>query len=129
MREIQGSALRTLRAFLLVETFQHFWTYRSPTWAAKFLDSWCDKVARSRLDPLKKVALSLTTHRRLLLNYFEAKKRFSSGGVEGLNAKVKLTLKRSYGFRTENARQVALYHTLGKFPEPSFTNSFFLTGV
>jgi transposase len=49
----------------------------------------------------------------------------SSGVVEGLNAKVKLTLKRSYGFRTENAREVALYHALGKLPEPIFTHSFF----
>jgi len=125
MREIEGSALRTLRAFLLVETFQHFWTYVSPTWAGKFLDAWCAKVARSQLAPLKKVARSLKSHRRLLLNYFEAKRRYSSGVVEGLNAKVKLTLKRSYGFRTENAREVALYHALGKLPEPSFTHSFF----
>lgn len=125
MREIEGSTLRTLRAFLLVETFQHFWTYSSSTWAAKFLDAWCTKVARSRLDPLKKVARSLRSHRRLLLNYFEGVKRYSSGVVEGLNAKVKLTLKRSYGFRTENAREVALYHALGKLPEPAFTHCFF----
>lgn len=125
MRQIEGSALRTLRAFLLVEAFQHFWTYCSPTWAGKFLDAWCQKVARSQLDPLKRVARTLTAHRSLLLNYFAAKRRFSSGVVEGLNAKVKLTLKRSYGFRTENAREVALYHTLAKLPEPSFTHSFF----
>ena len=125
MREIQGSSLRTLRAFLLVETFQHFWTYISPAWAAKFLDAWCMKVARSRLEPLKKVARSLRSHRCLLLNYFRAKRQFSSGVVEGLNAKVKLTLKRSYGFRTQNAREVALYHALGKLPEPEFTHSFF----
>jgi transposase len=125
MREIEGSALRTLRAFLLVEAFRHFWTYCSPTWAGKFLDAWCEKVARSRLDPLKKVARTLQSHRCLLLNYFKAAKQYSSGVVEGLNAKVKLTLKRSYGFRTENAREVALYHCLGKLPEPSFTHSFF----
>jgi len=125
MRAIEGSALRTLRAFLLVEAFQHFWTYCSPTWAAKFLDAWCQKVARSNLDPLKKVARSLTAHRSLLLNYFTAKRHFSSGVVEGLNAKVKLTMKRSYGFRTENARQVALYHALAKLPEPIFTHRFF----
>jgi hypothetical protein len=64
-------------------------------------------------------------HRSLLLNYFAAKRQFSSGVVEGLNAKVKLTLKRSYGFRTENAREVALYHALAKLPEPVFTHSFF----
>ncbi len=65
------------------------------------------------------------SHRALLLNYFEASKRYSSGVVEGLNAKVKLTLKRSYGFRTADAREVALYHALGKLPEPAFTHSFF----
>jgi len=125
MRAIEGSALRTLRAFLLVEAFRHFWTYKSPTWAAKFLDAWCTRVALSRLEPLKKVARSLRSHRSLLLNYFRAKKLYSSGVVEGLNAKVKLTLKRSYGFRTENAREIALYHALGKLPEPVFTHSFF----
>lgn len=125
MREIEGSALRTLRAFILVEAFQHFWGYCSPTWAGKFLDAWCKKVARSRLDPLKKVARTLSSHRSLLMNYFKAKRRFSSAVVEGLNAKIKLTMKRSYGFRTENAREVALYHALGKLPEPQFTHSFF----
>ena len=27
MRALEGSALRTMRAFILVEAFQHFWTY------------------------------------------------------------------------------------------------------
>jgi transposase len=125
MREIHGSALLKLQALLLVEAFQHFWTYRFPTWAAKFLDKWRAEVARSRLDPFKKVARSLRVHRRLLLNYFEARKRFSSGIVESLNAKVKLTLRPSYGFRTDNSRQIALFHALGKLPEPHFTHSFF----
>jgi transposase len=52
-------------------------------------------------------------------------KAYSSGVVEGLNNKVKLTVKRAYGFRTAAAREVALYHTLGKLPEPEFTHSFF----
>lgn len=111
MRELLGSGLRSVRAFLLVESFEHFWTYASPTWAGKFLDAWCRKVARSRLEPLKKTARTLQSHRGLLLNYFAAKKEYSSGVVEGLNNKLKLTLKRSYGFRSDLARKVALYHT------------------
>ncbi len=125
MRDLLGSGLRSLRAFLLVESFEHFWTYSSSTWAGKFLDAWCVRVARSRLEPLKKVAGTLKRHRRLLLNYFEAKKQFSNSIVEGLNNKLKLTLKRSYGFRTDLARKVALFHALGKLPEPSLTHSFF----
>lgn len=124
-RDIQGANLRTLRAFLLVEAFEHFWTYVSPTWAGKFLDGWCRRVARSKLEPLKKAAKSLKEHRELLLNYFRAKKAISGGVVEGFNNKVKLTIRKSYGFKSDDAREVALFHALGKLPEPEFTHSFF----
>lgn len=125
MRELLGCGLRSLRAFLLVESFEHFWTYHSPTWADKFLKGWCQRVARSRLPPLQRVAKSLAKHRALLLNYFIAKKAYSSGAVEGLNNKLKLTLKKSYGFRTDLARKVALYHALAHLPQPQLTHSFF----
>lgn len=42
----------------------------------------------------------LRNHRELILNYFRAKKQLSSGVVEGLNNKVKVTMRKSYGFRT-----------------------------
>ncbi len=61
---------------------------------------------------------TLRTHRELLLNYFKAKKQFSSGVVEGLNNKAKVTMRRSYGFRTFRILELALYHSLGKLPEP-----------
>ena len=125
MRAMEGAALQTLHAYVLVEAFQHFWTYKSATWAGKFMDAWCEKVQNSHLAPLKKVARTIQTHRSLLLNYFATVKRYSSGIVEGLNAKVKLTIRRSYGFRTADAREVALYHALGKLPEPEFAHSFF----
>jgi transposase len=44
---------------------------------------------RSRIEPMKKIARTLRTHRELLLNYFKARKEFSSGVVEGLNNKAK----------------------------------------
>jgi len=55
---------------------------------------------RSRMEPMKKIARMLRTHRPLLLNYFKAKKQFSSGVVKGLNNKAKLTMRKSYGFPT-----------------------------
>lgn len=125
MHDLLGTSLRSIRAFLLVESFEHFWTYISPTWAGKFLDAWCSRVARSRLDPLKRTAATLKRHRQLLLNYFAAKKEFTNSIVEGLNNKLKLVLKRSFGFRTALARKVALYHALAKLPEPPLTHSFF----
>jgi Transposase len=64
-------------------------------------------------------------HRPLLLNYFKARKRFSSGVVEGLNNKAKVTMRRSYGFRTFRVLELALYHSLGRLPEPQLTHEFF----
>ena len=125
MRELLGSSMRSVRAFLLVESFEHFWTYYSPIWAGKFLDAWCQRAHRSRIEPLRKVARSFQRHRALLLNYFVAKKEISNGVVEGLNNKLKLTLRKSYGFRSDLARKVALYHALAKLPEPQVTHSFF----
>lgn len=40
-----------------------------------------------------------------------------SGVVEGLNNKAKLTIRKSYGFRTCRSLQLALYHSLAKLPK------------
>jgi hypothetical protein len=62
--------------------------------------------------------------RTLILNYFRAKKQFSSGVVEGLDNKAKPTMRKSYGFRTYHVTEIALYHALGKLPEPETTHRF-----
>jgi transposase len=117
--------LRTVRADLRKEDFQQFWEYNSPTWAGMFLDFRCQQTMRSRSEPMKKIARTLRAHRALLLNYCKARKQFSSGVVEGLNNKAKVTMRRSYGFRTFHILELALYHSLGKLPEPELTHEFF----
>jgi len=78
-----------------------------------------DRTAlRSRLEPMKKVARMLRSHQDLLLNWFKAKGEISSGAVEGLNNKIRSGTRRSYGFRTYKAMEIALYHSLGRLPEP-----------
>ncbi len=116
--------LRSVRSYLLKEDFQFFWKYVSPHWAGRFLDVWCTQTLRSRIEPMKKVARMLRTHRDLLLNWFRAKGLVSSGTVEGFNNKAKLTTRKAFGFRTYRAAEVALYHTLGALPEPEMTHRF-----
>jgi len=125
LRDLLRYNLKTVRAYLLKEDFQQFWDYNSPTWAANFLDDWCRQAMRSRIEPMKKVAKTLRAHRELILNYFRARKQFSSGVVEGLNNKAKLTMRKSYGFRTFHVTEIALYHALGKLPEPETTHRFY----
>lgn len=123
LADIVRANLRTARSILLREDLYAFWTYHSRVWAGKFLDAWCRKVMRSRIEPLKKFARMLRNHRELILNWFQAK-ALSSGIVEGFNGKAKLTMKKAFGFRTYRAIEVALFHTLGDLPVPDSIHRF-----
>lgn len=124
LSELLKYNLKSIRGYLLKEDFQNFWHYNSPAWAGKFLDNWTTRVMRSQIEPLKREAKTLRKHKGLILNWFRAKKAFSSGIVEGLNTKVKLTVRKAYGFRTLKCTEIALYHVLGKLPEPPLTHKF-----
>src|SRR6476661_7238047 len=73
---------------------------------------------------LKKIARSLRQHRELILDYFRAQKLISSGVVEGLNTKAKVTMRKSYGFRTCRVLELASIIHLASCPNPNLpTNS------
>jgi len=118
------SKLATGRAWDLKECFEYFWHYKSIYWAGGFLDYWTERAMRSRLEPMKRVARMLRKHEELLFNWFKAKGEVSSGAVEGLNNKIRVVTRRSYGFRTYQAMELALYHNLGRLPEPESTHRF-----
>jgi transposase len=125
LKALAASKLATARAWILKEIFQRFWRYQSLTWARYFLEDWTWRALRSRLEPMQKVARMLRSHEELILNWFRAKGEISSGAVEGLNNKIRVVTRRSYGFRTYDAMEMALYHTLGRLPEPDeFTHTF-----
>ena len=124
LNALLAGKLQAARARELKETFSHAWSYKSVIWAGAFLDYWRDRAIRSRLEPMKKVARMLSAHEKLLLNWFRAKGEISSGAVEGLNNKIRVVTRRSYGFRTYEAMEIALYHTLGRLPEPESTQKY-----
>ena len=119
--------LKTVRAYLLKESFQQLWDCSSHAWAGKFLDDWCHQTMRSRNEPMK-LARSLRPHRELILNYFRAQKLISGAVVEGSNNKAKVTIRKSYGFFTYMVLELALYHSLGKSPEPESYGSNHVVG-
>jgi transposase len=124
LHELLACNLRTIRAYLLKEQFGLFWDYRYPASAAKFMDQWCRQAMRSRLEPMKKIARMLRAHRALILNWFDARGQLSLGAVEGLNNRLKASIRNSYGFRTPRAIKIMLYHKLGELPVPLFTHRF-----
>jgi transposase len=124
LNELLQYNLKSVRSHLMKEDFQRLWGYHSPYWAGRFLDEWCTRAMRSKIEPMKKVARSFREKRELILNWFYAGGTISAGIVEGFNNKLKLITRKSYGFRTQEAYETALYHNLGALPEPKFTHEF-----
>jgi transposase len=124
LKELLKYNLRSVKAYLMREDFQRFWEYSSAAWAGKFLDQWCTRAMRSKIEPMKEMARTLRAHREHLLNWFAARGEISNGSVEGLNNKAKLTMRKAYGFKSYETIEIALYHQLGRLPEPERTHSF-----
>ena len=124
MSELLELNLASIKGYLLREDFQRFWNYQRYDFADKFLENWVTRTLQTDLEPMKKVAKMLRKHKPLILNWFKAKKKLSSGAVEGMNLKAKLTMRKAYGFRTVKCLQIALYHELGKLPEPEYFHRF-----
>ncbi len=124
LKELVDMNLNTMKAYLLKEQFHKFWEYKNPVWAGRFLDIWCELAKESKLKPMINVSKMLQSHRDLILNYFKAKKEYNSGIVEGLNRKINLTVRKSFGFKSFEIMKIALYHQLGKLPEKKFTHEF-----
>lgn len=124
LKDVLKHDLKSVRAYLLKESFRLFWDYKSPYWAEWYLNKWCERAMLSRLEPIKEFVKMLRKHQPLLMNWFKAKKAYSSGAVEGLNRKINLVTRRSYGFRSYEVLKIALYHTMGELPEPKSTHRF-----
>lgn len=116
--------LATVRAYLWKEKFQLFWEYECPKAARAYFRRWCRGAMHSQLKPVKKFVKTMRAHEDLIMNWFEAKKQFSSGAVEGMNRKVNLITRKSYGYRNYEVLKISLFHTIGHLPEPEHTHRF-----
>ena len=123
LSELLKQNLRSVKAYLMREDFNRFWTYRSATWASKFLRKWCTRANQTNIEPMQALAKMLRKHEGLLLNWFESK-GLSSGVVEAFNDKAKLTMRKAYGFKEFETIQVALYHQLANLPEPKSAHRY-----
>jgi len=124
LKELLKYDLKSVRAYTLKESFQAFWQYTYPVWADKYLDLWCTRAMRSKLPPMKKFVKTVRKHKALMMNWFRAKKVYSSGSVEGLNRKINLVTRKAYGYKSVDVLKVALFHTMGRLPEPEMTHRF-----
>jgi len=122
LSDLEKLNLKINRAYLLKEAFRKFWDYSYKAWAKKYLVKWFWWATHSRLKPMRDFAWMIRRHQDDILNYFKVP--LDNGAVEGLNNKAKAISHRAYGYRSAETFKLALYHGMGKLPEPQLTHKF-----
>lgn len=84
------------KAMILKAEFRRFYEADNQDEAEKILLDWVEECHESRLEPFIKLAKRLTRWKKGLLEYF--KQKISNGISEGINNKIKVIKRRSYGF-------------------------------
>ena len=81
------------------------------TEAGELLDRWCSWAQRCRLQPFIKLARTIRAHRDGILAAIRL--GLSNGRVEGLNNRVRLIVRRGFGFHTAGAALALVMLTCG----------------
>jgi transposase len=101
-----------LLAWCLKEELRELWSQTSRKQMKAFLEDWCDKAGQTGIGQMLKMAKTLRNHASGILAY--ADHPITSGRLEGINNKIKILTKRSYGFHDENfliLKLLSLHHS------------------
>jgi len=90
---------RLSKAYMLKEAFGQLWDYQNPTWAKKFFENWKEQLKWSRLEPYQKFTEMVERHWEGIVSYCRPNHKVSLGFMEGLNNKIRVIQRRSYGIR------------------------------
>jgi len=88
-------------AYMLKEQFGQLWDYQSETWARIFFDNWKASLKWQRLKPYEKFADMIERHWDGIAAFCKSENKVSLGFVEGLNNKIRVIQRRSYGLKDE----------------------------
>lgn len=109
--DLKQANLKTAKAWAMKESLQDLWRYMSPGWAKRFLKKWCGWAMRSRIAPMKKVALTLKAHMDNVVTF--CRHRITNAVAEGLNSKIMAIKRRACGYRNKEHFKTAIYFFCG----------------
>jgi len=92
---------RLSTAYILKEEFDQLWSYQKEAWARRFFENWRDSLKWQRLKPFEKFAEMIDRHWDGIAAYCKPENKVALGFVEGLNNKIRVIQRRSYGLRDE----------------------------
>jgi len=100
------------RAYQLKEALRAIFTGDlDKTDTVDMLDRWCSWAQRSRLEPFITTGRTIRQHRTGILAAINL--RINNGRIEGLNNRVRLIVRRGYGFHTAQAALALVMLTCG----------------
>lgn len=105
-------AVKTARSHAIVQYAKTLWSYRYPKSAEKAWFKWISWAVRSRLQPIKTVAMSIKEKLWGIVNAIT--KQQTNAMAESLNAKLKLIKVRAKGYRNEERFKRIIMFYLGK---------------
>lgn len=101
LRALLKANKRLQTAYLLKESFGQLWGYQTDGWARRFFENWKESLKWQRLKPYEDFAKLIERHWDGIAAYSKPENKVSLGFVEGLNNKIRVIQRRSYGLRDE----------------------------
>lgn len=107
LASVQTTNRPLYRGYLLKETLCAVLDRRQPNVARDKLEDWIRWARRSQLEPFQKLAKTISKHLEGIIAYVRTK--LSNGRSEGMNSKVRVITKRSYGFHEPSSLIAMIY--------------------
>lgn len=114
LKKLLKANKRLNAAYLLKESFGQLWGYQTQGWARRFFDNWKHALKWQRLEPYEKFAKMIERHWDGIAAYSRPENKVSLGFVEGLNNKIRVIQRRSYGLRDEEYLRLKILTTMLK---------------
>ena len=112
--QLRDQQLKTCRAWGIKDYFRWFWTATTADSAREFFADWYAWAIRSRLDPIKKVAVMLKKRLTNILSWFQHP--ISNATAEGFNSRIQAIKSNARGFRNFDNYKTRILFFCGKLP-------------
>lgn len=102
LKELLRTNKRLSIAYILKESFGGLWSYQREVYARRFFENWRAALKWQRLPAYEKFAKMIDSHWDGIASYCKTDNKVALGFVEGLNNKIRVLQRRSYGLRDED---------------------------
>jgi len=111
LQNLRTRNLKTARAWAIKENFMTLFDYRYLAVAQKHFKAWYRWARRSRIEPIKQVALTIRRHWPNIQTYF--RHPITNAGAESINSLIQKAKRMARGFRNPERFRIAIYFHCG----------------